>query len=199
MISRKYGVGLPGFPAFCARLCPEYRSSKIAYLPLIPLSPTDPSVLKEEMIRIATTSATLGNKYTIITGDQATYELALAIRNKDEHMFGNMILLLGGFHQAHNYMKAIFKIMRGCGAEEILVNAGLCLEGTAKKIFGEKADYYQSMHALWILSEAMWRLLWQGCETWAEEKHVAIDLHEISLLLGNNVHCFAIDLIINWS
>ena len=56
--------------------------------------------------------------------DQATYELALAIRNKDEHMFGNMILLLGGFHQAHNYMNAIFKIMRGCGAEEILVNAG---------------------------------------------------------------------------
>ena len=77
--------------------------------------------------------------YTIITGDQATYELALAIRNKDEHMFGNMILLLGGFYQAHNYMMAIFKIMRGCGAEEILVNAGLCLEGTVKKIFGEKA------------------------------------------------------------
>ena len=45
----------------------------------------------------------------------------------------------------------------------------------------------------------MWRLLWQGCETWAEEKNVAIDLHEISLLLGNNVHCFAIGLIINWS
>ena len=89
--------------------------------------------------------------------------------------------------------------MRGCGAEEILVNAGICLEGTAKKIFGEKDGYYQSMHALWILSEAMWNLLWQGCETWAEEKHVAIDLHEISLLLGNNVHCFAIGLIINWS
>ena len=24
----EYGVGLPGFPAFCARLCPEHRSSK---------------------------------------------------------------------------------------------------------------------------------------------------------------------------
>ena len=50
-------------------------------------------VLKEEMTRIATTSATLGNKYTMITGDQATYALALAIRNKDEHMFCNMIFL----------------------------------------------------------------------------------------------------------
>ena len=87
------------------------------------------------MIRIATTSATIGNKYTKITGDQVTYTLALAIRNKDEHMFGNMSLLLGGVHQAHNYMKAIFKIMRGSGADEILVNVGLFLEGTAKKIF----------------------------------------------------------------
>ena len=147
------------------------------------------------MNRIATTSATLGSKYTIITGDQATYEPALTIRNNDEHMFGNMIVFLGGFHQDHNYMKAIFNIMRGSGAEEILVNAGLCLEGTANTIFGEKADYYKSMHALWILSEAMWRLLWQGCETWAEEKHVAIDLHKISLLR----HCFTIGLIINWS
>ena len=181
----EYGVGLPGFTAFCAHLFPKQRASKIAYLPLIPSSPTDPAVLKEEMIRIATTSAKLGNKYTIITGDQATYELALAIRNKDEHMFGNMILLLGCFHQAHNYLKAILKIMRGCGAEEILVNAGLCLEGTAKKIFGEKADYYQSMHALWILSEAMWRLLWQGCEAWAEENNSNFDLQEISLLIGN--------------
>ena len=87
--------GLPGFPAFCAHLCPEHISSKIAYHPLIPSSPTDPAVLKEEMTRIATTSATLGNKYTMITGDQATYALALAIRNKDEHMFCNMILLYG--------------------------------------------------------------------------------------------------------
>ena len=63
-------------------------------------------------------------------------------------MFGNTILLLGVFHQAHNYMKVIFKIMRGSGAEEILVNAGPCLEGTAKKIFGEMVDYYKSMHVL---------------------------------------------------
>ena len=58
----EYGVGLPGFPAFCVLLCP--------------LSPTDPAVLKEEIIRITTTSETLGNKYTIMTGDYATYELA---------------------------------------------------------------------------------------------------------------------------
>ena len=79
-------------------------------------------------------------------------------------------MLLGGFHHAHNYLKAICKIMRDSGAEDFLVSAGLCLEGTAKKMFGEKADYYQSMHAIRILSEALWRLFWEAFETRASEK-----------------------------
>ncbi|KAK1874950.1 2-C-methyl-D-erythritol 4-phosphate cytidylyltransferase [Dissostichus eleginoides] len=144
--------GLPGFSAFCADLHPHRPASIIGYLPLIPASPTDPAVLKEEMKRLVKTSHALGDKYTIITGDQATYELAVAIRDKHRDEFCNVVLLLGGFHQAHNYMKAVCKIIREAGAEDILVAAGLCQEGTAKKMFGEKADYYQTMHALRILS-----------------------------------------------
>ncbi|KAK1887687.1 Ryanodine receptor 2 [Dissostichus eleginoides] len=67
-------------------------------------------------------------------------------------------------------MKAICKIIRDAGAEDILVAAGLCQEGTAKKMFGEKADYYQTMHALRILSEAMWRLYWQAFEACAADR-----------------------------
>ena len=66
-----------------------------------------------------------------------------------------MVLLLGGFHQAHNYMKAIMKIMNDSGAVQLIVTAGLCSEETARKIFGEKGNYYQILHALRILSEAM--------------------------------------------
>ena len=67
-------------------------------------------------------------------------------------------------------MKAVCKIIRDAGAEDLLVAAGLCQEGTAKKMFGEKADYYQTMHALRILSEAMWRLYWQAFEAWAGDR-----------------------------
>ena len=43
--------------------------------------------------------------------------------------------------------------MRDSGAEDCLV-----------------ADYYQSVHVIIILSEALWRLLWEAFETWASEK-----------------------------
>jgi len=49
-------------------------------------------------------------------------------------------------------------IIRDSGAEDLLVTAGLCLKGTANKMFGDKADYYQPMHAISIISEAMWRM-----------------------------------------
>ena len=110
------------------------------------------------MLRLVQTSTKLGNEWTVITCDQATYELARAVREKNKDLFENVILLLGGFHQAHNYMKCIGKIMSCSGAETLLSTAGLCAEGTANKIFGEKADYYQSLHAICILSEAVWRL-----------------------------------------
>ena len=141
-------VGLPSFSAFCARLLPYNVASKIVYLPLIPASPTDPAILKETMTRLVKTSYELGDRWIVITGDQATHELAATIRDKQCDKFAKVVLLLGGFHLAHNYAKAIYKIMRDSGAEDLLVTAGLCQEGTAKKMFGEKADYYQSIHAI---------------------------------------------------
>ena len=84
------------------------------------------------MKRLVATSVALGDAYTIITGDQATYETATAIRDKCPDEFSNVVLLLGGFHQAHNFLKAICKIMREAGAENLLVAAGHCEEGTAK-------------------------------------------------------------------
>jgi len=49
-----------------------YYHSKIGYLPLIPSFPTDPCVLKEEMKRLINVAHALGDKWTIITGDEAT-------------------------------------------------------------------------------------------------------------------------------
>ena len=44
---------------------------------------------------------------------------------------------------------------------EVILTTGLCSERTAKTIFGEQADYYQSLHAIYkILSEAICQYRW---------------------------------------
>lgn len=182
---------LPGFSAFCSRLLPVEGPSRVGYFPILPQSPTNPAVLQEEMKRLVKASRSLGNEWTIITGDQATYELARVIKEKNKDMFDKVILLLGGFHQAHNFLKAICKIMRDSGAESILTSAGLCEEGTARKIFGEKAEYYQTLHAVQLLNEAMWRLLYKAFEEWCLEKGCiqwAEDLWlDVQMVLENKV------------
>jgi len=37
-------------------------------------------------------------------------------------------------------------------------------------MFGDKADYYQTMYAIRILSEAMWRMYWDAFESWVADK-----------------------------
>lgn len=68
-------AGYPGFSAFCSDLLPHRQASIIGYLLLIPSSPPDSTVQKELMIHLVRTSHALGDNYTIITGDQGTYEL----------------------------------------------------------------------------------------------------------------------------
>jgi len=63
---------LAWFSAFYGRLLLHEDASKIEYMPLIPSFPTDPCVLKEEMKRLINIAHALGDKWTIITGDQAT-------------------------------------------------------------------------------------------------------------------------------
>lgn len=158
---------LPGFSAFCAQVNKAHQANEIGYLPLIPSSPTDPGVVKTSMTNLAKMAETIGMTHTIITCDQAVFEIAFAIRKQYPEEFPNVILMLGGFHLAHNYLKAITKIMRGSGAEDILVAAEVLLPGTANKSFGPNSDYYQSLHALTILYEVMLSLYWESFENWS--------------------------------
>ena len=65
-------------------------------------SSTNPA--EETMTRLVKTIYALSNRWTVITGDQTTYELPVSIRNKRCDKFVNVILLLGGFHLAQKYV-----------------------------------------------------------------------------------------------
>ena len=73
---------------------------------------------------------------------------------------------LGGFHLSQNFQRAIFNIIRGAGAEKIIAAAELTSEGKENKIFGDRSDYYQSLHITRMLKEVMQRLFWESFKGW---------------------------------
>ena len=95
---------------------------------------------------------------SLITRCSYNCELSRVVREAHMDLFGTVIRLIGGVHQTHNFVKAIAKLMNESGAETLLVRAGLCLVGTANTNFGERRDYYQSLQAITVLYEAIWRL-----------------------------------------
>ena len=64
-------------------------------------------------------------------------------------------------------MGAVGKTMWNSDAEDILIETGLCKQGTANKRFALAWDYYQSMRGHKILREAMANLHTDAFEQWA--------------------------------
>ena len=157
---------MPSFSAFSASIAQDKKANTIGYLPLISSSPTDPAVVKKAMILCVNLAEHVGSEFTVISCDQAVFEIAFALREQNPDQLSSVVLQLGGFRLCHNYRKAITKIMGGSEIEDLLVHAGIACVGTAHKIFGEKGDYYQTLYTLRLLYEIMHCLLWEAFEEW---------------------------------
>ena len=117
------------------------------------------------------------HSHTVVTCDQAIYEIALAIRNKNPQKYQYLILRMGGFHISLNFMGSVGMLMKGNGVEDILVQAGIGHLGTANKIISAK-DYYLMLRAHSLLYSAIMGLYWEAFEDWLLQQH--LDTHALS-------------------
>lgn len=56
-----------------------------------------------------------GQEFTIITCDQAIYEVVLGLQKKNPQKCAKLILRMGGFHIAQTFLKAIWHLMQATG------------------------------------------------------------------------------------
>ncbi len=127
--------------------------------------------LKQIMLNCQKLARTLHDDDTILVFDQAIYQIAYTIRSECKEEFKDVILILGGFHLGWNFIKALCKIYRDAGCENLLSEANVCLPGTAKKIFSENCEYYQTVHALKIVYDTIVSLQWEHMEQWCIESN----------------------------
>ena len=72
-----------------------------------PESPTNPDVVKSSIDYFTEASRKLGQRTTVITCDQAIYDIAKALILKHKGLYRTVILRLGGFLIAENFFKVI--------------------------------------------------------------------------------------------
>lgn len=127
-------------------------------------------------------SRKLGQRETVITCDQAIYDIAKALVTKESTKYPHIILRLGGFHIAENVLKAIGHFMVESGLEILLSDSGLCGPGTAKKVLDGK-DYYQMLSYHSAVADAMLIAQWKAFELQMDNTPIQDVLKQLSSLL----------------
>ena len=87
----------------------------------------------------------LGQDTTVITCDQAIYDIAKGLAKRYSENYSNFVIRLGDFHIAENFLGAIGVFMKESGFEEMLVESKMYGKGTANKILSGKG-YYQMLN-----------------------------------------------------
>ena len=142
----------PTWSSFQAFLTPDISpATVISYGPFFPESPTNPDVVERSVQYCIDVSTKQGQEFTIITCDQAIYEVVLGLQKKNPKKYAKLILRMGGFHIAQNFLGAIGHLMKATGIEDIMVAAEVCLRGTANKIILGRTTMQCCMHTLWCM------------------------------------------------
>ena len=96
-------------------------------------------------------------------------EITLGLQKKTPEKYQHVILRMGEFHIANNYLGVIGKLFKSSGIEVIMVDGGIFRTGTMNKIMSCK-DYYGMVRCHTLLMSAMLELYWETFVAWSFEK-----------------------------
>ena len=169
---------VPSWSGFNAILYPDIACpTNIGYCPLIDASSTEFSTVYTVMKLAQRISESVGQSEVVITFDLAIYVKAKQIQLIYPADFANVIICLGGFHIALNYLAIVGKKDLSSGLEDLLIESGVYAAGTTSVLMNGRS-YNRGVRAHKLCFEALFRLLWKAFLTWyvkREEESILVD------------------------
>ena len=140
-------------------------------MPVLNAVASDISTINTTMLRMQKVAEVVTpNKPISISCDEALYCKAYDLIAANPDQFSKIVLRLGTFHIAYNYIKAIGKYVKDSGMEEILGDSSVYGDGTAEKVM-EGKHYARCLRAHFMMSEALWRKMWEMFVEWIQMEH----------------------------
>ena len=90
---------------------------------LFPEPPTSGGVVQKSIDYLTNLTSKLGQDTTVITCDQAIYDIAKGLAKRYSEKYSNLVIRLGGFHIAENLLGAFGVFMKESGFEDMLVES----------------------------------------------------------------------------
>ena len=144
---------VPSYAGFQSCLLPAMRKSK-AYYHVTYNEPPKKSVLNDVMIKLLNTMKEKGMPFSFLVGDLPTYKLILELKTENKEKFQDIIPIIGAFHQQMSYIYAIYKRFLGSGLSDLLVSAGVIVEGSVDQALRGK-HYRRGLRCIMLWREAL--------------------------------------------
>ena len=147
------------FHAMVSAIC--MPRPNIGYCPMIAGSSTEYSTIYTVMKTIQAVTESLGQNDSVVTFDLAIYKKAKEIQWGYPNEFKHLIIRMGGFHIALNFLSAIGKKFQESGIEDLLMESGLYGSSSTVALLKGKT-YNRGVRAHKLIMEALLRLQWKA-------------------------------------
>ena len=186
---------VPGWSGFNAILFPEMAyESNIGYCPMMDRNSNEYSTIYTVLKHAQKLTSALGQQDTVVTFDLLIYMKAKQIQWRYPEEFANVIIRMGGFHIALNYLGLIGKKYLDSGLDDLLIESGVYAAGTTAALMKGKS-YNRGVRAHKLVSEAMFRLMWSAFVEWyASADDVSLNEEERVLqCISDGIHALQQD------
>ena len=169
---------VPSWSAFNASVQPASdlpSPSTVAYCLVTVASPTQMETVYTLLVCSVSMTKRLQQETTVIIVDQAVYAKALEVIWKRSDEFKSVVLRMGAFHTAYNFLAVIGKRYEGSGLHDLLLESGVVAEGSISGVLtGRHCNRAIRVHKL--VMEALHRLQFQKFGEWCNDNDTPMDL-----------------------
>ena len=152
---------------FHSTMAPQQLTT-IGYLPIIQAPAHELDTLTTVIKRCIYISSKLGQKYAVLTVDQALYCKLLELKSAIPEFKEVLIPRLGGLHISLNFLKAIGQHMQSSGLADVWSESGI-MGPTATEHCMAGKSYARGMRAHKLTLQALWQLLLPQLTVYLEE------------------------------
>ena len=173
---------LPSWSGFNAILFYDMpQESNIGYCPMIYGNSTEFSTIYTVLKHAQMISTTLGQEDTVITFDLLIYIKAKQIQFRFPGNFSDVVIRLGGFHIALNFLSLVGEKYLNSGLDDLFIESGVYAAGTTSALMKGKS-YNRGVRAHKLVMEAFFRLMWMSFVQWYNVCHAEVQIEEEDLL-----------------
>ena len=139
--------------------------TSIGMLPILQAPADNYDTITTVLNRFISINQKLGQKYTVIVGNQPLYSRAKELVWATQEMYKNVIVLLGDLHILFNFLKVIGQHLESSGLDDIWVDSGLFAKNSVDTMMNGKS-YYRGVRGHMWTYEALYHIWWEMFMNW---------------------------------